>query len=215
MSSEFGNSEFDNSDEQNDISESFKQTETVEFVDLLNHNDYEILTVYPFTIRKKSNHYEVKESDRGTGYIRVCLNGKVYMKHRLIAEQFIPNPDNLPQIDHKNRDRGDYHIENLRWVSKSKNEKNKSIYNGVQARYVDTIPDDAIVVDYYESRTTRFEFEGYYYHDGNFYYDNGMNYRKLNIMENKTKCRYVNMKDKNNKRVYLVIARFLEQHDLN
>ena len=29
-----------------------------EFVDLIGHEDYEILNVYPFTIRKKSNHYE-------------------------------------------------------------------------------------------------------------------------------------------------------------
>ena len=40
-------------------------SETVEFVPLLNLDNYEILTVHPFTIRRKDNHYEVKESDRG------------------------------------------------------------------------------------------------------------------------------------------------------
>ena len=165
-------------------------TEAVEFVPLLDHDDYEILNVYPFTIRRKDNHYEVKGSEWSHGYIRVHMNGKPYLKHRLIANQFIPNPDNLPEVDHINHYVRDYHIENLRWIRKSENEKNKTKYNGVQARYVDTIPDEAIVVDYYESRTTRFEFKGYYYHNGEFYYDNGMNYRILNINENKSKCRY-------------------------
>ena len=69
----------------------------VEFVDLINfENDYEILNVYPYTIIRKRNHYEVKESLDNKGYIRVVLNGKIYRKHRLIALQFIPNPLNLP-----------------------------------------------------------------------------------------------------------------------
>lgn len=37
--------------------------------------------------------------------------------HRLIAETFIPNPDNLPRVLHINRDGFDNRIENLRWVS--------------------------------------------------------------------------------------------------
>ena len=205
MSNEIENTEYD------------EQTETqpVEFVTLKNHDDYEILTVYPFTIRKKSNRYEVKEFRNNDGYIRVKLNGKQYLKHQLIAEQFIPNPDNLPQIDHVNHDRTDYHINNLRWISRSKNSYNKASYKGVQARYVDSIPEDSLVVDYYETKTEQHEFEGYYFHNGNFYYDNDCNYRVLNINENKTKCKYVRMMDKNNQSVSVVIARFLEQHDLS
>ena len=54
-----------------------------EFVDLLIHPDYEILTVFPFTIRRKDNHYEVSECvDKSTGYIKVALNNKIYLKHR-------------------------------------------------------------------------------------------------------------------------------------
>ena len=186
----------------------------VEFVSLLNHDDYEILNIYPFTIRRKDNHYEVKESDRGNGYVRVNLNGKSYQKHRLIALQFLDNPNNYKEIDHINHDRSDYHIENLRWVSKSQNEKNKSAYHGVQVHYVDSIPDDAIIVDFYETRTERHEFEGYYYHDGVFYYDNDMNYRILNVITNKAKCQFVNLRSKNNNKVNVVIKRFIEQHDL-
>ena len=201
-------------DDVNDTEEE-EQTETVEFVPLNGFDDYEILNKYPFTIRRKKDHYEIKERINANGYVQVSLNCKRYYKHRLIALQFLPNPDNLPCIDHISRDRKDYHLENLRFVSRSTNHKNKTSYNRIQARYVDSIPDDAMVVDFYNTRTERHDFEGYYYHDGVFYYDNDMNYRILNINVAKGKCRYVNMRDKNNKIVAVVITRFLEQHDLN
>ncbi len=47
--------------------------------------------------------------------------------HRLIAEHYIPNPNNKPFVDHKNRDRKDNRIENLRWVSSSENNLNMGI----------------------------------------------------------------------------------------
>ena len=37
-------------------------------------NDYEILNRYPFTIRRKSNHFICKDAKHIKGYIRVCLN---------------------------------------------------------------------------------------------------------------------------------------------
>ena len=187
----------------------------VEFVDLIGfEDDYEILNVYPYTIRKKSNHYEIKESDRGNGYICVHLNRKTYQKHVLIANQFIPNPDNLPCVDHISHDRTDYHLSNLRWVSPSENNRNKSSFRGTNYQYVDDIPDESIVVDFYDTRNGRREFKDYYYHDGVFYYDNDINYRILNINKTKCGCRYVNMIDINGKTTAVYINRFLQQHDL-
>lgn len=59
------------------------------------------------------------------GYLRVGLNKDKVIKtvhvHRLVAEAFIPNPDNLPQVDHIDGNKLNNCVENLRWISQSDN----------------------------------------------------------------------------------------------
>lgn len=58
------------------------------------------------------------------GYLKITIRGKSYFIHRLIATAFIENPGNLPIVDHKNRNRQDNRVENLRWVTPKENNYN-------------------------------------------------------------------------------------------
>lgn len=73
-------------------------------------------------IRKYDGKELKLQIDKG-GYamVRLSKNGvhKMMKVHRLVADAFIPNPDNLPQIHHLNHDRKDNRVCNLKWVSKS------------------------------------------------------------------------------------------------
>ena len=48
---------------------------------------------------------------------------------RLVALVFIPNPENLPTVDHLDRNRLNDFVENLRWASRSENNKNRDFSN--------------------------------------------------------------------------------------
>ena len=88
-------------------------------------------------IKKNGNPFKVfkrgrilKTHTNKLGYAHVILtdmDGKQHMKyvHRLVAITFIPNPDNLNEVDHINRIRNDNRPENLRWVTRTENVNNQ------------------------------------------------------------------------------------------
>lgn len=65
-------------------------------------------------------------SRHGLGYIQVHYKRKKYYAHRLILETFVgPNPPGK-ECDHIDRDRSNNMISNLRWVTKTENQANRS-----------------------------------------------------------------------------------------
>lgn len=69
---------------------------------------------------------KVRISPYGYPWVSFCVNGKSRPQyvHRLVADAFIPNPENKPYVDHINTIRTDYSIENLRWVTAKENANN-------------------------------------------------------------------------------------------
>lgn len=55
------------------------------------------------------------------GYLRVKIGTRGYLLHRLIAIHFIPNPENKPEVNHRDGDKQNYAIDNLEWVTPHEN----------------------------------------------------------------------------------------------
>lgn len=60
---------------------------------------------------------------RGYYYIGLCrgVNGKRITIHRLVCLTFVPNPENKPQVNHKNHIKTDNRVSNLEWVTNREN----------------------------------------------------------------------------------------------
>lgn len=70
-----------------------------------------------------------------TGYRNVTINYTSYQVHRLVLETFVGfAPEGKPQADHINRVRDDNRVENLRWVSRSENQRNTSRHDHCETR---------------------------------------------------------------------------------
>ena len=75
------------------------------------------------------------KTTNNTRYLRIDLCDKNHVKkehliHRLVAQAFIPNPNNYPMINHKDENRWNNNVDNLEWCTASYNNN----YNDSQKR---------------------------------------------------------------------------------
>ena len=92
---------------------------------LILNGDYAV-TIDGEVISIKSNK-SLRSHDNGHGYKTVCLcidgKPKHYYVHRLVASAFVDNPNDYPEVNHIDEDRGNNRAENLEWCT-SKYNKN-------------------------------------------------------------------------------------------
>ena len=111
----------------------------------------EIETEPPHRIRRICDGFMPKISIcKGTGYYQVCLNKRTYPYHRILAKHFIPNPNGLPEVDHRNRDKANNSLDNLRWVNRRKNLKNRIMEQYGKHEYTNDKPNDLIEITNYK-----------------------------------------------------------------
>lgn len=90
--------------------------------------------VYSLNYSGTGRTQRLKPAKDHKGYLRVGLtiNGKLVTRkvHRLIAQSFIPNPENKPFVNHKDWNKSNNSVKNLEWCTAKENTKH-AIYNGM------------------------------------------------------------------------------------
>lgn len=79
-------------------------------------------------IINRRNGRKLKPQPNGKGYLRISIGGKLQFIHRLVAQIYIPNPENKPQINHKDGNRLNNCVDNLEWVTNQEN-RNHAVKN--------------------------------------------------------------------------------------
>lgn len=72
-------------------------------------------------LRNKTNKFVLKPRKNYKGYLDIKICGKNKSLHCLVAQTFISNPDNKPQVNHIDENKTNNHVDNLEWVTAKEN----------------------------------------------------------------------------------------------
>jgi len=108
-----------------------------EWKSIEDYDNYEISNLG--NVKNKTTNKLLTPYLHNAGYYKIdlCKNGKKkkYYIHRLIAKAFIPNPYNLAEIDHIDRNKSNNSINNLRWITHTNNAYNINKKKNSNSKY--------------------------------------------------------------------------------
>ena len=109
-----------------------------EFKKIEEYDNYEISNLG--NVRNFDTGRILKPRKNTDGYYYVGLYKDRFQKnfyiHRLVGYAFIPNPQNLREIDHIDQNKTNNSISNLRWVSSSNNLRNRTKFKNSSSKYI-------------------------------------------------------------------------------
>jgi hypothetical protein len=91
-------------------------------------------------------------SSKGYEQVTLMVDGKVANPtvHKLVADAFIPNPQNKPQINHKNGNKKDSRVSNLEWVTSRENLQH-ACDMGLNSHYKLSLKDKLLICQIFDS----------------------------------------------------------------
>lgn len=97
-----------------------------EWKPIIGYSNYAVSNLGNVRNEKKQKNLVLCLDTAGRPAVNIYNNGRKHIQvHILVANHFLENIDNLPVIDHINRDILDNRAENLRWVTQSQNQLNR------------------------------------------------------------------------------------------
>lgn len=118
-----------------------KKLDEIGFRDVVDFPDYRVSSCGVVMTKtrldragKTRKERELVKTLRYDGYTSVVLRNdektKACLVHRVVAEAWLPNPSNLPEVDHIDSVRNNCHVDNLQWISKKDNARKQAVVKG-------------------------------------------------------------------------------------